>query len=126
MSSDLRRYRPVLRAPAMARRRAREFLAEADADRRCQQVAELLVSELMTNAVVHARTAAQLSLSVTDGIARIEVSDDDPGQPVLREPDLAPGGFGLRLVEGLAESWGIIPGENGKVVWFTVPLSAAA
>lgn len=110
----------------MARRCARKFLADADADRHCQHVAELLVSELVTNAVVHARTTARMSVSVTGGIARIEVSDDEPGQPVLRELDQDPGGFGLWLVEWLAESWGVIPDESGKTVWFTVPLSAAA
>ena len=134
-------YRPVPRAPAVARRCAREFLAEAGADRRCQQVAELLVSELVTNAVVHARTTARLSVTITGNTARVEVGDDGPGQPVLREPDHDHGGYGLWLVDWLAESWGTIPGGGGdggggdgdgggdgggKTVWFTVPLARAS
>jgi anti-sigma regulatory factor (Ser/Thr protein kinase) len=114
-------------APAVARRFVRDFLADAGASARCQQAGELLVSELVTNALVHARTSARLWVTVTDGIARVEVTDDGPGQPVLRDPG-PDGGYGLWLTDTLARSWGVsrddVPGEHGKTVWFTVPLAA--
>jgi anti-sigma regulatory factor (Ser/Thr protein kinase) len=115
-------------APAVARRFVRGFLADAGATARCQQVAELLVSELVTNALVHARTSARLWVTVTDGAARVKVTDDGPGQPVLRVPG-PDGGYGLWLTDTLARSWGVTrrddtPASSGKTVWFTVPLAA--
>jgi serine/threonine-protein kinase RsbW len=115
-------------APAVARRFARDFLSEAGASQRCQQVSELLVSELVTNAVVHARTTARVWIAVADGVARIEVKDDGPGEPKLREPG-EDGGWGLWLVDWLAQSWGVIPREedpegHAKTVWFTVSVTA--
>ena len=114
-------------APAVARRFVRDFLADAGANVRCQQVGELLVSELVTNALVHARTSARLWISLTDGDARVEVTDDGPGQPRMRVPG-PDGGYGLWLTDTLARSWGVThpdgtPGSSGKTVWFTVPLA---
>ena len=110
----------------MARRFSRDFLAGTGADQHRQQVAELLASELVTNAVIHVRTTARLSVSVTGSTARIEVTDDGPGQPEPRDPDPDHGGYGLWLVDWLAQSWGVNPGNGqDKTVWFTLPLSAA-
>jgi serine/threonine-protein kinase RsbW len=112
-------------APAVARRFVRGFLADAGANARCQQVGELLVSELVTNALVHARTSARLWISVTGAIARVEVTDDGPGQPRLRVPG-PDGGYGLWLTDTLARSWGVNHRDDtpGKTVWFSVPLAA--
>lgn len=120
-----RQFRPDPGAPRVARRFTRKFLADIGAGHQCQQMAELLVSELVTNAVVHARTTARLSVSVAGGTARIEVRDDGPGWPELREPHQSHGGYGLRLVDWMSQSWGISGGAGGKAVWFTLPLSAA-
>ena len=136
MSSDLdlvtgipatgRQFRPGPGAPAVARRFARDFLADTGPDRHCQQVAELLVSELVTNAVIHARTTARLSVSATGSTARIQVTDDGPGQPPPRDPDPDHGGYGLWLVDWLAQSWGVNTGNGqDKTVWFTLLLTAA-
>jgi anti-sigma regulatory factor (Ser/Thr protein kinase) len=129
MSSDLdvpaagQRYRPGLGAPAVARRFARNFLADVGASQKSQEVAELLVSELVTNAVVYARSTVRLSLSVSDGTGRIEVGDDGPGLPMPREPAPDQGGYGLWLTDRLARSWGIVAKNGGgKAVWFTVPV----
>jgi anti-sigma regulatory factor (Ser/Thr protein kinase) len=112
-------------APAVARRFVRGFLGDAGANARCQQVGELLVSELVTNALVHARTSARMWVSVTDGVARVEVTDDGPGHPRLRVPG-PDGGYGLWLTDMLATSWGATCHDDapGKTVWFTVPLVA--
>jgi anti-sigma regulatory factor (Ser/Thr protein kinase) len=112
-------------APAVARRFVRDFLADAGASARCQQVGELLVSELVTNALVHARTSTRLWVCVADGVARVEVTDDGPGSPRLRAPGLE-GGYGLWLTDTLAQSWGVTHRDDApdKTVWFTVPLAA--
>ena len=82
----------------------------------------LLTSELVTNAVVHARSDARVRLRLGPGMLRVEVGDDDPGLPVAREPDAAgPGGRGLRILDEVASRWGVDPDGPGKVVWFELP-----
>lgn len=84
----------------------------------------LLVSELVTNSVQHASVGADdsivLVLSLSDETVRVEVSDDGPGfePPVEPPPDDADKGWGLFLVEQLADSWGV--GEGGTGVWFEI------
>jgi anti-sigma regulatory factor (Ser/Thr protein kinase) len=81
--------------------------------------AELLVSELAANAVVHARTAMRVSVLERSGRIRIEVRDDDPTLPQRRSPDLmALDGRGVMLVDTLATAWGINGNHQGKTVWF--------
>jgi anti-sigma regulatory factor (Ser/Thr protein kinase) len=91
--------------------------------------AQLVVAELMTNAVYHARTRIQLILSPRCAAQRVAglhlaVCDRDPRPPVLREP--TPGtsgtpldrpGLGLHIVEAAAFAWGTVPTRDGKVVW---------
>jgi anti-sigma regulatory factor (Ser/Thr protein kinase) len=84
----------------------------------------LLVSELVTNSVQHARVAADdsivLVVSIKDDVVRVEVRDEGPGfqAPAEPPPDDADSGWGLFLVEQLASSWGQGPG--GKGVWFEI------
>ncbi len=84
----------------------------------------LLVSELVTNSVQHAQVAAEdsivLSVAFTDKTVRVEVSDEGPGfePPSSPPPDDADAGWGLFLVEQLADAWGV--GEDGKGVWFEI------
>jgi anti-sigma regulatory factor (Ser/Thr protein kinase) len=83
------------------------------------ETAALLVSELVTNAVLHARTPLHLSLRTTGGRIRVEVSDGDRERPTLRDPEpVSPGGRGLVLVDRLASAWGVEERPTGKVVWF--------
>ncbi|MGH3343642.1 MAG: ATP-binding protein [Carbonactinosporaceae bacterium] len=79
--------------------------------------AALLVSELVTNAVVHGGGPTLLRLSF-DGTLRVEVTDRSPAPPRLRRtgPDEL-GGRGLQLVDGLAECWSWQPRGRGKLVW---------
>ncbi len=85
------------------------------------ETAELLVSELVANAVRHARstdTALQLLLENADGRLRIEVVDADPRLPQPRMPgQLDESGFGFVLIEALASAWGTRPTGDGKGVW---------
>ena len=84
--------------------------------------AVLLTSELVTNAVRHARTEVVVTLCDAGVGVRIEVTDDAPGTPVLGRPDVdATSGRGLSLVNHVADSWGVVrhPGD-GKTVWLEV------
>jgi anti-sigma regulatory factor (Ser/Thr protein kinase) len=84
----------------------------------------LLVSELVTNSVQHAEVAAEdsivLSVSFSDKNVRVEVRDDGPGfePPASPPPKDADAGWGLFLVEQLADGWGVV--EDGKAVWFEI------
>lgn len=84
------------------------------------QVAELLLSELVTNALVHTDDGAVVAVSVAPQRLRVEVRDFVPDMPVSHVPDADDGthGRGLVLVESLADSWGINSHPLGKVVWF--------
>jgi anti-sigma regulatory factor (Ser/Thr protein kinase)/uncharacterized protein YbcI len=100
-----------LDAAAMARR-ALKALAD-DVDETDFQVLQLLVSELVTNAVLHADRDADASVTLevwmANGHVRVEVGDDGPGfVPVARSPDRETGGWGLVLVEKLATRWGVV------------------
>jgi anti-sigma regulatory factor (Ser/Thr protein kinase) len=81
------------------------------------QNALLLVSELVTNSVMHARSDwVELSVDLDERCLRIEVSDpdDEPIRP--RTPDLD-GGWGLTLVAASATRWGVERESGGKKIW---------
>jgi anti-sigma regulatory factor (Ser/Thr protein kinase) len=84
----------------------------------------LLVSELVTNSVQHAQVAAEdsivLSVSFTDEVVRVAVRDEGPGfkPPASPPPDDADAGWGLFLVEQLADAWGVE--ADTKSVWFEI------
>ncbi|MGH9094236.1 MAG: ATP-binding protein [Acidimicrobiales bacterium] len=83
--------------------------------------AVLLVSELATNAVVHAHTDYQVDVTRTDGVVRVAVTDGNPTAPEAVEPPVshdAPGGRGLWLVVRLARRWGYELDGASKTVWF--------
>jgi anti-sigma regulatory factor (Ser/Thr protein kinase) len=81
-------------------------------------VAELLVSELATNAVVHARSPFSLELHRHARGVRLTVADSSRIRPILRDDDpLAPAGRGLRLVDMLAADWGVEVTAGGKTIW---------
>lgn len=89
--------------------------------------AELMACELATNCVQHARTDFELAISDGHGEIRVEVSDAGHGRPTLRSPTvLEPSGRGLRIVQGLSKAWGVVPGEDGTRVWFTLDLQTGA
>jgi anti-sigma regulatory factor (Ser/Thr protein kinase) len=82
----------------------------------------LLVTELATNAVMHARSPIRLTVESHDDGVRVEVRDDDPrplDPPVAPDAD-ATSGRGLWLVDALACTWGVNRNERGKTIWFEV------
>jgi serine/threonine-protein kinase RsbW len=85
-----------------------------------EEAAILLVSELVTNAVRHARDtrAVALRLRATGTWLRIEIHDGDPRWPRPRTPAACDeSGFGLVLVDALADKWGVRESGTGKAVW---------
>ena len=113
------------RAPALARRFLREFLARIEASDEVVETAELCLSEIVTNAVVHAGGRSELRATVDDALT---VSLRDRGGPA---PDAAPDddpdplrvhGRGLLLVDALADRWGSERDAVGTTVWFTLDL----
>lgn len=83
------------------------------------EVLALLVSELVTNAVVHADSAGEVRVAELDDGVRVSVADGSTRSPTVPEVDLTSNsGRGLRLVQDLTDAWGIEVLEDGKVVWF--------
>lgn len=85
---------------------------------------QLLVSELVSNVVRHARTPMRLSLFRRGDHFRVEVRDDDP-RP-MNATAACPatdslGGRGMFLVSALASTWGVNSNTRGKTVWFELP-----
>ena len=87
-------------------------------------VGQLLTSELVTNAVLHARSTITLSVLVADDVLRVEVGDTGPGTPVERASAPADErGRGISIVQQAADRWGVVPGlTSGKTVWFELAL----
>ena len=105
-------------AVALARRFAEEVLGGVATDVVLEVM--LMVSELATNAVVHAGTTFSLGIERTDGWVRVEVMDGGSGDVQVLAPSKGDSqGRGLQLVELLSDRWGTTPlAEAGKVVWF--------
>ncbi|MCD9142645.1 ATP-binding SpoIIE family protein phosphatase [Streptomyces albireticuli] len=108
-----------------ARRLARRALTRWGLEELTDSV-ELLVSEVITNAVRYAERPITLRLLRTD-VLRCEVGDDVPQLPRLRQARPSDeGGRGLYLVNRLARRWGATRLSTGKVVWFELALPAHA
>lgn len=101
----------------VARRFVRERLAAWEAVEHIDAAA-LVASELVTNAVLHARTAITLRLQLHGDTIRIEVFDENPRLPVVAPcPPEATSGRGLALISATATAWGMEHRGDGKVVW---------
>ncbi len=84
----------------------------------------LCVSEVVTNAVLHARTPKEMTVRTVGRRLVVEVVDGDPTLPIRRDHDLtAPTGRGLRILDDLTADWGTRQMAGGKVVWFEFDLN---
>jgi anti-sigma regulatory factor (Ser/Thr protein kinase) len=92
------------------------------------ETARLLVTEVVTNAVLHARTPIEVCVRPVGSRIRFEIADEHPAGPLFKHFQLdAMTGRGLRLLDSMADEWGVARTEGGKVVWFTLgPDSDAA
>lgn len=84
-----------------------------------EEGAVLLVSELVTNAVLHARAAPEITVRAGEGQVWIGVRDASPVTPAPKRYGIdAATGRGLQLVERIAARWGVHTDDGGKTVWF--------
>ena len=125
------RFAFKLPASADAAAQARHRIVQAAAERRDQPDGDtlgLLVSEVVTNAVLHGGDESGLDVEVvlSDEVVRVAVSDTGNGfvpRPRALDSDEI-GGWGLYLVERLAVAWGVSSGER-TTVWFELPCAPA-
>ena len=113
--------RAVMAPEARSVRAARDLVAAACSDwGHSDQIptATSVTSELVTNAVLHASTDLELSISRYGHRLRVAVRDHNSSPPELRpfEPE-APDGRGMLLVAAMCQSWGVVLTGGGKVVW---------
>lgn len=105
-------------APALARERLLQALGSCEAE--TKRRAELLMSELVTNAVRHGPGSGEIDVCVlrTHDAVKIVVSDIGVGfNPV--NPPLSDG-YGLAIIESLSREWGVVDTENEFRVWCVV------
>jgi len=110
--------------------RARHYvagrLAHTEISDDTRDAAVLLTSELVTNAIVHARSTVRVCVRIDleRSVVRVGVMDASPDLPVARSPRrTAGGGRGIRLLGALSATWGASPSGTGKEVWFEIPFS---
>jgi anti-sigma regulatory factor (Ser/Thr protein kinase) len=107
------------RAPSRARQAVAEWLRALGCSSERRHALLVIVSELVTNAVVHARSAPQVVATHRHRRVRVEVYDNSVSPPVVRSPEDRDrsGGFGLSMVVALSNRWGWEPTATGKRVW---------
>lgn len=105
----------------LARRFIADFCSAARLGEDVCQVAALLTSELVTNAIRYGGSRAVLEAQMPGGVLRVTVADENPDLPEVGDapPLTAEGGRGVLLVSTLAARWGVekLP-TGGKAVWF--------
>ncbi len=93
------------------------------------ETARLLVTELVSNSVRHASapadTTVRVDIAVDPVCLRVEVHDEGADEPELVRGDSDGGGFGLTLVDRLADRWGIDHDDMGTRAWFELSLGTA-
>lgn len=119
---SVRRFGYALDSVAEARLYVRRVLE--DQPQELIDVAELLTSELATNAIIHAASGFDLEIDVGRTI-RVEVRDAGGGRPAVLQAGPQDGsGRGLGLVQALSSAWGVIPSSPGKTVWYELPVAS--
>lgn len=114
------RYNRDLRAVRDARHIAADALKNWDLTDLVDAV-QLAVSELVTNAIIHAQSDPELAITLTPDAVRIEVTDRDSALPRPRMVAAdATSGRGLAMVASLAREWGVTRRPEGKTVWVEV------
>lgn len=123
--NESRRFPPVLQTA----REARRFVSDTLRGWRCDELVDsvcLLVSELVTNSVIHAHSEVEVVLHLHTEVMRVEVIDAaDEGVHRRAASSEDQSGRGMALIEAVASSWGIKSLAAGKSVWFEVPLEGA-
>jgi GAF domain-containing protein/anti-sigma regulatory factor (Ser/Thr protein kinase) len=112
---------PVVESTPVARHWVAAHLRDLPAE--VTGCAALLTSELVTNAVLHAATPLCVTLHILPDRIRVDVADGNPSFPSIKEYGTdAATGRGLTLFNTLASNWGVQAVEEGKIVWFELPV----
>jgi hypothetical protein len=119
----------VLHDSKLASQDGRRFvgahLRDQAVDAQVTDLAILLVSELITNAIEHGPPPLCLQVIVAVDRVRVEVHDSNPAPPVLGLPDFdAEDGRGVWLIDTLSTRWGSRPQPPGKIVWLELATPA--
>ena len=115
---------PEPTSAGMARRFVASSLVAGD---EVAELAVLLVSELASNAVLHARTPFELVVEDDGRRLRVEVHDDSPALPTLKDYVAeSVTGRGLHMVAASADNWGFEALDGGKCVWFELDCDSSA
>ncbi len=106
---------------------SRAFIGDAlgDLPDDLREAAVLMMSELATNAIVHAGTGFEVAIDRSPETLRVAVADVGGGEPELRTPSSSePHGRGLQIVTHLADEWGMSDNDDrlGKTVWYVIRL----
>ena len=125
MSAASASFEPTSASVGAARRYAVAVL-QASPVEHLQDDVRTVVSELATNAVLHARTSFTVTVGVDDAGVRVAVTDAAPGRPRLpRHGDTsATTGRGLRIIAQLSADWGVEVHDAGKTTWCLVAATA--
>lgn len=110
-------------APQFARRLVKQMCTRWELGAKFCERAQLVVTELVTNAVKHAPGDIELSITVRRYVLRLEVGDHNTVLPPAPKPSDTVGGHGLWLVAELASHWGTRPTARGKIIWADLVLS---
>lgn len=122
-------YDPIPESVPQARQWLRGRLRAWELDQLVPDAA-LLVTELVTNAIVYAHSQVHVTAAVADGMLEVAVSDHEPRRsmpyshetlsisPLDDVSTLSEGGRGLGLVDAISDRWGVSTLEGGKQVWF--------
>ena len=113
----------VLQPEPASVRQARAFarVSLAEAGRECDGAIDIVISELVTNAIVHGAAPITLHLWLRPGHVRVGVSDGSAAPLAPRNATTsARSGRGLTIVEHLAVQWGSDPRHDGKLAWADV------
>jgi anti-sigma regulatory factor (Ser/Thr protein kinase) len=117
-------FDPVLGAASEARRATRRWMAGATTSGAFLDDLQLVISELVTNAVIHARTPLRLVVHFDGHRVMTEVFDADSRLPTPGESADEVGGRGLILVDRLSDRWGFESLSDGKRVWAVLTVDA--
>ncbi|MFP5319449.1 MAG: ATP-binding protein [Acidimicrobiia bacterium] len=112
------RFAPELRSAVEARRFVEDELRAAGAGEDTLMHAQVVATELVTNAARHAHSPVDLTITPRNGRVRIEARDDSPAPPRPPVVDTPTRHRGVHLIEDLSQGWGVdVESDRGKVVW---------
>jgi anti-sigma regulatory factor (Ser/Thr protein kinase) len=100
---------------------ARHWIVQCCHDWECADLADsaaLLITELVTNVFLHARTDCLIDAAFDHAVLAVTVTDRDPHEPSLHPASTAEDGRGLVILEAIADDWGIQHVDGAKSVWF--------